>query len=113
MDWLNAAAEALGREGVEVSPFDFRHGGGDTTVGLQLRDAPVPLIYLRIALIQVRARFYHAICGPSPLIDRSIPNNPLHRASTASSARRCRCSTSATPAAIRWATACGGSRTSC
>jgi hypothetical protein len=39
---------------VEVSPFDFRHGGGDTTVGLQLRDAPVPLIYLRIALIQVR-----------------------------------------------------------
>lgn len=54
VEWLNAAAEALGREGVEVSPFDFRHGGGDTTVGLQLRDAPVPLIYLRIALIQVR-----------------------------------------------------------
>jgi hypothetical protein len=54
VEWLNAAAEALGREGVEVSPFDFRHGGGDTTVGLQLRDAAVPLIYLRIALIQVR-----------------------------------------------------------
>jgi hypothetical protein len=54
VEWLNAEAEAEGKESVEISPFSFRHGDpGTSTVCLQLENLPLPLIYLRLALIQV------------------------------------------------------------
>jgi len=66
VEWLNTASEALGRPSIDVSPFDFRHGGGESSVGLQLDNCPMPAIYLRIALLQgFNRRLQHLL----PLID--------------------------------------------
>ena len=54
MEWLNAQAEASGKESVDVSPFEFRYGSPDSSIALKLESLPISSVYLRIALIQVR-----------------------------------------------------------
>lgn len=56
VDWINAAGEAAGRDSIDMSPFEFRHGGGgheSSSVAMQLESVAISAIYLRIALIQV------------------------------------------------------------
>jgi hypothetical protein len=70
VEWLNTASEALGRAAVDVSPFDFRHGGRESSVGLHLEHCPLPAIYLRIALIQ---GFNQHIQRLLPFVDLANP----------------------------------------